>query len=637
VEAPAAAPVSNPGRRIEWWIYAALLVAVGMVYFQVRHFDFVNFDDPEYLAGNNHVRAGMTWAGLKWAFTSTAASNWFPLTWISHMAAYRLFGLASGWHHLLNVLIHALASLLLLAALRRMTGALWPSAFVAFVFALHPLHVESVAWVAERKDVLCAFFWCLTMWCYARYAERPSKRAYAWVVLAFCGGLMSKSMIVTLPAVLLLLDFWPLRRSWQRTLLWEKAPLVALAGGVSLLTLFSQSQAHAVRSLASLPFGLRVENAAWTYVLYIGRMFWPGGLAVYYPYVHEIPAWHLLLAVIVLAGVTYATVRRWRQCTYLAVGWFWYLGSLLPVIGLVQVGGQASADRYTYLPSIGLTIMLAWSADDLLRKYPQARRTVAAVAASSVCVCGILAAIQTSYWQNSGTLFRHAVDVTTDNYIAENNLADYYLTQNRTAEARTPVLEALRMNPNYPEAHVNLATILRRTGQTAESEHQYREAIQLQPINANAHAGYGALLLQEGRLGEAAGEFAQAVDLQPENAEGHYDLGRVLVTIGSFDRGVQQLKEAVRLRPDYAEAHHALALAFAGRGRLDDAIAEFRAEARVNPDDAALHNSLGMLLAGVGRLDEAIAEYAEALRLQPNLQSARRGLDAAESKKNAAH
>jgi tetratricopeptide (TPR) repeat protein len=620
---------------MEWFVYAALVVATCAVYSQVRHFDFVNFDDPEYIGGNNHVRAGLTWVGMKWAFTSTAAANWFPLTWISNMAGYQIFGLESGWHHLINVLFHALACVLLLAALRRMTGALWPSAFAALVFALHPLHVESVAWVAERKDVLCAFFWCLTMWCYARYVERPSKWAYAWVVLAFCGGLMSKSMIVTLPAVLLLLDFWPLRRPWRRALLWEKVPLLVLAGGVGILTLVSQQQGHAVRSLTALPIGVRLANAAWTYVAYIGRMFWPARLAVYYPYSHEAAAGHLLLAAIVLVGVTYCAVRWRREYPYVAVGWLWYLGTLLPVIGLIQVGGQSSADRYTYLPSIGLTIILAWGAVDLVKRYPQALRPVAAAAVAAVCACLVLTTIQTSYWANSGLLFQHAVDVTDDNYIADNNLADYYLTQMRTQDARAPVLEALRLNPYYPEAHVNLATILRRTGQTGESEHQYREAIQLQPINASAHAGYGALLLQEGRAGEAAGEFAQVVNLQPEDAEAHYNLGRVLTAVGRFDQGVGELNEAIRLRPDYADVYHSLGVALAGRGRLNEAIAEIQEEARLKPGDAGVRNSLGMLLAGVGRLDEAMVEYAEALRIQPNFEAARRGLEAAKAKKDA--
>jgi protein O-mannosyl-transferase len=628
-----ATPVSQRDRRLEWCVYAALLLAICAVYFQVSHFAFVNFDDPEYISGNNHIRAGLTWAGIKWAFTSTTAANWFPLTWISNMVVCQIFGIESGWHHLVNVLLHALASLLLLAALRRMTGALWPSAFVAFVFALHPLHVESVAWVAERKDVLCAFFWCLTMWCYARYVERPSKLGYAWVVLAFCGGLMSKSMIVTLPLVLLLLDFWPLRRPWRRSLLWEKVPLLALAGVVSMLTLVSQQKGHAVRSLTTLAFSLRLENAAWTYLAYVGRMFWPARLAVYYPYSHQFSAVQILSAAIVLGGISILAVRWFRPYPYLTVGWFWYVGTLVPVIGLVQVGGQSSADRYTYLPTIGLTIVLAWAAVDLVKLYPQSRKVMLGAAGLAVGICAVLTAIQTSYWANSGLLFQHATQVTTDNFIADNNLADYYLTEMRTEDARAPVLEALRLNPYYPEAHVNLATILRRTGQMGESERQYQEALQLQSINAGAHSGYGALLLQEGRTFQAAGEFAKVVELQPEDAEGRYNLGRVLVASGRFDQGVAQLNEAIRLRPDYADAYHSIGVALAGRGRLNEAIEQFREEARLRPRDAGVHSNLGMLLAGMGRLDEAIVEYSEALRLQPNSDAARRGLEAAKAKK----
>ena len=621
---------------MEWCVYGALLLAICAVYLQVSHFAFVNFDDPEYIAGNNHIRAGLTWAGIKWAFTSTTAANWFPLTWISNMAVCQIFGLDSGWHHLVNVLLHALASLFLFAALRRMTGALWPSAFVAFVFALHPLHVESVAWVAERKDVLCAFFWCLTMWCYARYVERPSPLRYAWVVLAFCGGLMSKSMIVTLPLVLLLLDFWPLRRPWRRNLLWEKVPLLGLAGAVSMLTLVSQQKGHAVRSLTTLPFTLRLQNAAWTYLAYMGRMFWPAKLAVYYPYSHHFSAAQILAAVVVLGGITILAARWFRQYPYLAVGWFWYLGTLVPVIGFVQVGGQSSADRYTYLPTIGLTIVLAWAAVDFVKRYPQFQKAVLGAAAAAVAICAVLTAIQTSYWANSGRLFQHATEVTNDNFIADNNLADYYLTEMRTADARAPVLEALRLNPYYPEAHVNLATILRRTGQFGESERQYLEAIQLQSINPGAHSGYGALLLQEGRAFQAAGEFAKVIELQPEDAEARYNLGRVLMAIGRFDQGVAQLNEAIRLRPDYADAYHSLAVALAGRGRLNEAVDEFREEARLRPRDASVRNSLGMLLAGIGRLDEAIVEYSAALRIQPNSETARRGLEAAKAKKAAA-
>jgi protein O-mannosyl-transferase len=612
------------------WIYLLLSAAILAVYAQVYRFEFVNFDDPEYVGGNNHVRAGLTLAGAVWAFTSTAAANWFPLTWISHMAAFQLFGMNPGCHHLLNVIIHLGASLLLFAALHRITAAIWRSAFVAFLFALHPLHVESVAWIAERKDVLCAFFWFLTLWCYVRYAEQPSRRRYALVLLAFCGGLMSKSMIVTLPFVLLLLDCWPLRRQRNAALLWEKLPLAALSIALSVLTFVSQRQGNAVRSLESLPFTERVANAVWTYFLYVWRTIWPAGLAVYYPYSHHRPAWQVGTAALLLAGFTWWILRRWRMQPYLTTGWLWYLGTLAPVIGLVQVGGQSSADRYTYVPSVGLAIMLSWGAAHLLKR----RRPVLVVAAGTIAVIWVaLTWVQIGYWSNSGTLFQHAVDVTQGNFVAQNNLANYYLTAQRLPDARGPVMEALRLNSNYPEAHINLATILRLNGQSAESEREYQTALRLQPANPDGHAGYGALLVREGRWRDAIREFSEVIQLRPESAEGHYNLGRVLGTLGQADQALAEFAKAVQLRPDYADAHHSLGLLLAGRGRMDEAVSEFGAEARLRPSDVSVHNNLAMMLAGAGHVDAAIAEYRRVLRLKPDDPVARRGLEALESRR----
>ena len=626
-EAKAPAPARERNRARVLCVYLLLFLATLAVYSQVRHFDFVNFDDPEYIGENNHVRAGLTWNGLVWAFTSYDAANWFPLTWLSHMAAYQFFGLRSGWHHGINVLFHALASLLLLAALKRMTGALWRSALVAFLFALHPLHVESVAWIAERKDVLCAFFWFLTLWCYARYAQRPGLGRYLLVLLGFGCGLMAKPMIVTLPFVLLLLDVWPLRRANRLAILWEKVPLFALAAGVSLATYIAQQRGHAVRLLSSLPAGLRVANALVTYIVYIVRTFWPAKLAVYYPYSHDLPVWRAVAAGVALAAITLLVLRWFRAYPYLAVGWFWYLGTLVPVIGFVQVGGQSSADRYTYLPMVGLTIMLSWGAADFVKRYPRAR-SVAAVSAVAACsACLVLTWLQVRYWANSGALFEHAAEVTTGNHIAHNNLAAYYLTQMRNEEAWGQVIQALRIKPNYAEAHVNLATILRRLGKADESEKEYRVALSLQPDNVEAHSGYGALLLGQGRANEALREFREVVELRPEYANGRYDVGRMLATLGRTDEAMAQFSEAIRLRPDHAEAHHSLGFALVSRGRLNEALAQFAAEAQLKPTDASVHNNLGRLLAGAGRLDEAIAQFSEALRIKPDFEAARKSLE----------
>jgi tetratricopeptide (TPR) repeat protein len=614
----------------------ALVLVTLAVYSQVWHFDFLNFDDPDYVTDNSHVRAGLTWDGVAWAFTSFHAANWFPLTWISHMVDSQLFGVRSGWHHLSNVVLHALASIFLFAAFKRMTRAHWPSAFVAFLFALHPLHVESVAWVAERKDVLCALFWFLALWLYARYAEQPGAGRYLLVLVAFCLGLMAKPMIVTLPFVLLLLDVWPLRRANRLAILWEKLPFFALAAGASLVTYLAQHQGGAVRSLDTTSFGLRVANALVTYVTYVARMFWPTSLAVFYPYSHELGAWRVALAVIVLTGATVLVVRQVRTHPYLAIGWLWYLGTLVPVIGIVQVGGQSSADRYTYVPMVGLAIMLSWAAVDLVKRFPGARTALTASAAVVCVACVALTWHQLRFWANSESLFQHAVNVTVDNHIAHNNLASYYLTQKQNEEALNHIYEALRIKPSYPEAHVNLATVLRRMGNNGGSEREYQTALNLQPANVEAHSGLGALFVAEGRLPDALREFQTAVALNPEYADGHYSLGRVLAALGRGNEAMAEYGEAVRLRPDHADARRSLGMALLSEGRFGEALAAYSAAAKSAPADAGVHNDLGTMLASAGRLDEAIAQFSEALRINPEFAEARSHLAAALARRDRA-
>jgi protein O-mannosyl-transferase len=620
-------PAASATGPLDLGICLALLLLTLAVYSRAVHFEFINFDDPEYVTGNPHIRAGLTWAGLRWAFASYYASNWSPITWLSHMADCQFFGLRSGWHHSTNIVIHAAAAALLFAALKRLTGARWPSALAALLFALHPLHVESVAWISERKDVLCALFWFLALWCYARYAERPGAVRYGLVLLTFGLGLMAKGMIVTLPFTLLLLDYWPLRRADRPGVLLEKVPFLTLAAAVAVVTFFAQG--HAVRSLASVPIGMRVENALITYVAYILRMFWPTHLAVFYPYPSELPAWQVAAAGIALLGVTVLVALRARSYPYLAVGWLWYLGTLVPVIGLVQVGSQASADRYTYVPMVGLAIMLGWGGADLVRRLPRARTAIAAAAVTACSACVLLTWLQLRYWTDSESLFRHAAEVTGDNYIAQNSLSSYYLVRGRTAEALEHVYETLRIRQAYPEAHTNLALALMRLGRLDESEREYRLTLGLKPESVEAHSGYGALLLAEGRTQEGLREFSEAVALRPDYATGHFDMGRVLAAMGRADEAIGQFHEAVRLQPDHAEARHSLGVALLSRGRLDEALVQFRAEARLKPDDAGAHYQAATLLASAGRFDEAIAEFSEALRIDPGLDAARRGLETA--------
>ncbi len=392
-------PKATPNRRADFLICLVLLLATLFVYAPVRHFNFVDYDDPDYVH-NYHVKNGLSPESIKWAFTSGDAANWFPLTRLSHLVDRELFGDLSGFHHLTSLLLHCVAALLLFAFLNRATRARWPSAFVAFVFALHPMHVESVAWVAERKDVLSACFWFLTLWLYVRYTERPAAGRYVLALLSFALGLMSKPMIVTLPFVLLLVDIWPLRRLPLRgfnedskrrltILLREKIPFFALCGAGAVVTYLTQQHTGAVVSLSKFSMGLRIENALVTYVVYVAKTFWPTGLAVLYPHALQIPVWQPALCALILVGVSALVIRSIQARPYLAVGWFWYLGTLIPVIGLVQVGEQARADRYMYVPMVGIGIMLAWAGKDVLARWPKAKLALVAVAIGGVLIlCG---------------------------------------------------------------------------------------------------------------------------------------------------------------------------------------------------------------------------------------------------------
>ena len=372
-----ASPPSR-NKRVDLFIYCALFVLVSGAYFQVHSFDFIKYDDPEFVVDNVHLRSGLTLDAIRWAMTSLYAANWFPLTWISYMLGYRVYGLNSGWHHLTNVALHVLNTLLLFGILKRMTGARWRSAFVAFAFGLHPMHVEPVAWIAERKEVLSGLFWFLTIWTYLSYLNKPGIYRYLLVVLAFSGGLMSKPMIVTLPFVLLLLDLWPLKR-WGtipiRRIILEKVPLLALSAGVSVISFLAQKSGGAVSSLALIPLSLRIQNAVVSYAIYVLKFLWPGNLSIIYPFDADFPKWQVVAAILALSLATIAALRR----PFIIVGWLWFLGTLVPVIGFIQVGAQSRADRYTYIPFIGLSIIAAWGLGELSKMSKQAAIAVAVV------------------------------------------------------------------------------------------------------------------------------------------------------------------------------------------------------------------------------------------------------------------
>jgi tetratricopeptide (TPR) repeat protein len=528
-----------------------------------------------------------------------------------------------------------------------MTGARWPSAFVAFLFALHPLHVESVAWVAERKDVLSALFWFLTLWCYARYVERPGVGRYLAVLVAFCLGLMAKPMIVTLPFALLLLDVWPLERAsrpWRwnaaawKPLLLEKLPLLALAAGASVLTYLAQHHSGAVAPLAGTPLAMRLGNALISYVAYVGAMLWPAGLAVLYPLPRTVSVPGAAAAGLALAGISLVVARQFRERPYLAVGWCWYLGTLVPVIGLVQVGTQSHADRYTYVPMIGISIMLAWGAAELVRRRPRTRNAVLAAAVAACAACLPVTWLQIQYWADTETLLGHTLQVTSDNYIIRHNLADYFLEHRRNEEAREQEAEAVRINPAYQEARLDLGLALSLLGRPGEAETEYRAALERQLEGRQAylaHSGLGAALAAQHRTAEALPELALAARLDPESANGHYNLGTALAELGRNREAAFELARAARLDPDDAETHYRLAAALAAEGKRDEAVDEFAAVTRLQPGDAVSQYNLAIALARSGRLDEAIAHFSEAVRLKPDFEDARNDLQIALNQRKA--
>jgi len=464
---PPVPPQKSPslaGARLDLLIYLALLLATFPVYAQVRDFDFVNYDDGDFIAGNLNVRQGLTAQGLEWALTSGYNGNWVPLTWVSHMLDCQFFGLDSGWHHLHNVLLHALAAVMLCMFLQRATGTRWRSALAAFLFALHPLHVQSVAWVAERKDVLSACFWFLTLWLYVRYAERPGTGRYLAVALSFWLGLMAKPMMVTLPFVLLLLDYWPLARLGQRgrKANREKLPLLGLAGAAAAITYLAQKHAEAVNLV---PPEARLANATHSYALYILQTFWPARLAVFYPYPRDFAfAFLPLLAEgVLLVIVTTGVIVLRRGAPYLLMGWGWFVVTLVPVIGLVQVGDQAHADRYMYIPMVGLLVMAIWGATEILEKL-RAKMLAIPLAVAACLASAVLSWVQVGYWRNSETLFRQALAVTNDNFVANLNLGNYLMASGRLSEALPYFETAVRIDPKSAPARTDLGTALGRTG-----------------------------------------------------------------------------------------------------------------------------------------------------------------------------
>lgn len=542
---------NGAAHHYDLYVSLSLLILILLVYSQVHNFAFLELDDVEAIPGNAQVRDGFTWGGILWAFTTGYAANWFPVTWLSHMLDCQLFRLDAGWHHLTNVLIHAVNSVFLFALVKRMTGRLWESAFVAFVFALHPLHVESVAWISERKDVLFAFFWFLTTWLYLDFVEQRTIRRYLLTVAAFCLGLMSKQMIVTLPFALLLLDLWPLKRTGVRALLLEKVPLVALAIAASVITILVQKHGGAVQSLQEIPFSARAGNALVSYIAYLANFVWPVGLAAFYTYPFHLPVWKVASAALLLVGISVAVLAAWRKRPYLAVGWFWYLGTLAPVIGLIQVGYQSRADRYTYVPLIGISMMIAFA-------WRSAKKFAPAVA-TVVCSFWLLMTwIQVGYWQDGVTLERHSIAVDDRNYRAHEGLGVELAKRGDYQNALRELYTSVEENPDQAHARNTLGAILFHLGRKEEAIEQYRRGIQIDPQGAQLHMNLGNTLADVGRTDDAIRELNTAVRLKPGMAAAYFGLGRVLVMQNRQPEAIRCFQEVLRLDPGYPQAREQL-------------------------------------------------------------------------------
>jgi Tfp pilus assembly protein PilF len=627
------------------------VAATVAVYWPVVDFQFTCFDDQGYVYDNSHIKHGLTWDNFAWAATTTEECNWHPMTWWSHMLDCEVYGLGGpgdrhllgrlglaeftlwgghyylggpGGHHLTNLLLHLGSTLLLFLALKRMTGSLWPSAAVAALFAIHPLHVESVAWIAERKDALSGFFWMLTLWLYARYVERPSLGRYAMVFVSLLLGLGAKSMLVTLPLVLLLLDFWPLGRfrrpgrqagrvhiaaadtqaeacRWPTLhrvawLVIEKLPLIEIAAVAAAITYYAQQTGGSMGFGGEIEVQTRVANAVTAYGTYLARTVAPIGLSVFYPYVHQIPIWKPLASEAVLITVTALAVWQVRRRPYLAVGWFWFLGTLVPVIGLVQVGAQSMADRYTYVPLIGVFVAVAWLAYELTGGVTWRQFAFGAAAGVAITVLGVFAFIQVGTWKDSVALFRQALAVTENSSLARNNLGVALHAVGERKEAMEHFKKALEIRPDYADAHNNLGMELDYFGQTDQAIEHYHEALRLNPEFPEAEENLGIILYNQGHSAEA----------------------------------IEHYEKAIKYRPDYGDAHFNMGLALGMLDRTEEAAIQFAMSVKENPNDPASRRQAGAALQKLGCYAAAAAEFRELLRLTPDDADARSKLDRAE-------
>jgi tetratricopeptide (TPR) repeat protein len=628
------------------WVGAILLIALVCIAFgQAMRFGLINYDDPAYGPANLVVRHGLTWHGILWAFKDyQTTSNWHPVTWLSLMLDSSLFGPRAWGYHLTNLLLHSANAVLLFLVFFALTGATWRSLAVAALFAVHPVHVESVVWISERKDVLSTLFLFVSILCYVYYTRRypgHGRKRGVLYYLALCSlavGLMAKPMLVTAPFLLLLLDYWPLQRLHKESfirLLDEKIPFFALSLIFSVTTWLTQSAAGSTEPLQYLTLDQRLGNALVSYVRYIGKFFVPINLSVLYPHPGNWPLVEVVLSALFLVGITILFLVLWRQ-HYLVVGWLWFVGMLVPVIGLVQVGNQAMADRYTYVPYVGLSLIVVWLLHSLAHQSPLRIAAAATIVIAGILSCAALTARQVGVWSSSETLFRHAIAVTSNNSGAYLMLGKTLHQQRRYEEAAMEYKTCLRLRPSTAVALNNLGSVRADQHKLKEAINLYRAALKLEPGYSQPRLNLARALVQQGHLQEAIQECRRGLTIQPTNAELHGLLGALLSKTGDADHAVESLSWATRLKPDWADAQADLAAALVKAHRVPDAIAAWRRAISLNADAADYHTQLAILLFGQGKVDDAIAEFEIALRLQPGSDDARYNLDAARRAKKMA-
>jgi protein O-mannosyl-transferase len=615
------------------WVSLALIAVNLIVYSPVWHYGFLTYDDPLYVSDNIEVARGLSWSNVLWAFTTNHAASWHPLTWLSHMLDVQLYGMNAGCHHLTNLLLHIASTLLLFWWFCRTTGTWKPGALVAGLFAVHPLHVESVAWIAERKDVLSTLFFMLALHAYVSYVRRPQFRRYLAVLGLFAFGLMSKSMVVTLPFVLLLLDVWPLSRVrlepgplyvWRKLIL-EKIPLVAVAVCSAAITFMVQLKGGTVQQLDSFPLGLRAANALLSYGLYTIKMLWPTNLAAFYPF-EPLSGWWVAGSVLGLLAISVCAVLLARRHPEFLIGWLWYLTTLVPVIGLIQVGGKSRADRFTYVPLTGIFIILAWGIPRLVSRWRYRDLVLQTATGILFCLLIITARNQVYFWGSDLSLWEHTTPIANSSYFAHHNLGIALINEGDIKGGISEYAEALRIDPTSAETHNALGDVLSKAGRLDEALKECKEAVRYKPGFAEAHSNLGTILARQGKLDAAIPELREASRLEPQNAGILYNLGFALADRGRFEEAIVQFHEALKFNPSYAEAHNRLGNVFLIQGKTDDAIAQYTEALQNNPEFVEAHNNLGVALRNQHRDGDAIAHFEEALRINPGFMEAHNNL-----------